>query len=65
MGTKLLLYLNRTIIVYNKLRALSIPGPLNLYGILALAGVVGPFVLILADLTAAFSEPRYDPIRDF
>ncbi len=50
--------------MYNKLRARSIPGPLNLYGILALAGVVGPFVLILADLTAAFSDPRYDPIRD-
>ncbi len=64
MGTKPLLYLNRTIIVYNKLRARSIPGPLNLYGILALAGVVGPFVLILTDLIAAFSEPKYDPIRD-
>ena len=64
MGTKLLLYLNRTIIVYHKLRARSIVGPLNLYGILALAGVVGPFVLILTDLIAAFSEPKYDPIRD-
>ena len=64
IGTKPLLYLNRTIVVYHKLRARSILGPLNVYGILALAGVVGPFVLILTDLTAAFSEPKYDPIRD-
>ena len=34
------------------------------HGILALAGVAGPFVLIIADLVAAFSEPRYDFIRD-
>ena len=63
-GTKPLLYLNRIIIVYSKLRARSIPGPLNVRGILALAGVVGPFVLIFAELIAAFSEPGYDPIRD-
>lgn len=50
--------------MYNKLRARSIPGPLNVHGILALAGVLGPFVLILAELTAAFSAPGYDPIRD-
>jgi len=31
---------------------------------LALAGVVGPFVLIITDLTAALSEPGYDLIRD-
>jgi len=50
--------------VYHKSRQWSILGPLNIYGILALAGVTGPFVLILADLIAGFSEPRYDPIRD-
>lgn len=64
MGTKQPLYRNRTIVVYHKLRARSILGPLNVYGILALAGVTGPVVLILADLTAAFSDQRYDLVRD-
>ena len=64
MGTKLPLYLNRTTIVYNEPRPRPILGPMNVYGILALAGVVGPFVLIIGDLTAAFSEPGYDLIRD-
>jgi len=50
--------------MYDKLRERSIPGPLNVRGILALAGVVGPFVLILAELIAAFSMPGYDPIRN-
>lgn len=31
---------------------------------LALAGVIGPLVLIAADLTAAISQPGYSPIRD-
>ncbi len=39
-------------------------GALDVRGILALAGVVGPFVLIVADLAAAFSEPGYNFIRD-
>jgi len=39
-------------------------GPLNAHSILALAGVVGPLVLIAADLTAAISQPGYSPIRD-
>ena len=39
-------------------------GALGVHGVLALAGVVGPFVLILADLIAAFSEPGYNFIRD-
>ncbi len=39
-------------------------GALDVRGILALAGVAGPFVLILADLAAAFSEPGYDFVRD-
>lgn len=39
-------------------------GPLNICSILALAGAVGPLVLVIADLTAAFSEPSYNPIRN-
>lgn len=45
-------------------RPRSIIGPLNIYSILALAGIVGPLVLIVADLTAALSEASYNPIRD-
>jgi hypothetical protein len=37
---------------------------IDVHGILALAGVVGPFVLVLADLVAAISEPKYNFIRD-
>ncbi len=50
--------------MYNKSIPRPIIGPLNIYGILALAGVAGPIVLILADLIAALSEPRYDLTRD-
>lgn len=39
-------------------------GALNIHGILALAGVVGPVVLIAADIVAALSEPEYSFIRD-
>lgn len=42
----------------------SIIGPLNIYGLLALAGVVGPIVLIIANLIASFSVSDYNPIRD-
>ena len=40
------------------------PGALDVHGILALAGIVGPLVLILTDLIAAFSTPKYNFIRD-
>jgi hypothetical protein len=42
----------------------SIIGPLNIYGLLALAGVVGPIVLIIANLIASFSVSDYNPIQD-
>ena len=45
-------------------RPRPIIGPLNVYSILALAGVVGPLVLIITDITAAYCEPGYNPIRD-
>ncbi len=50
--------------MYRKSRPRPILGPLNIYGILALAGVVGPLVLVFTDLTAAFYEPEYDLTRD-
>ncbi len=37
---------------------------LNVYGISALAGVIGPLVLIATDIAAAFYEPGYNLIRD-
>ncbi|MFC2047897.1 DUF998 domain-containing protein [Chloroflexota bacterium] len=49
---------------YPKWGVQPILGALNVHGILALAGVVGPVVLIVADLVAAFSGTTYDFIRD-
>ncbi len=50
--------------MYHRLRLRPILGPLNIFGILALAGIAGPIVLILADLVAALSEPGYNLVRD-
>jgi hypothetical membrane protein len=36
---------------------------LNTHGILALAGIVGPLILVTMDLIAAFTQPKYSPIR--
>ena len=49
---------------YPKWGTQPILGALSIHSILALAGVVGPVVLIVADIAAAFSEPTYDFIRD-
>jgi hypothetical protein len=46
----------------NKPRAII--GPLNVYSLLALAGIVGPVVLITTNLIAAFSVSDYSLIRD-
>jgi len=46
------------------LRQRPIIGPLNIYGLLALAGILGPPVLIIASYTAAFTAPGYNIIRD-
>ena len=46
------------------IKSRSIIGPLNIYSMLALSGVVGPLVLIVADLSAAISQQGYSPIRD-
>jgi len=45
-------------------RLRSIIGPLNVYSLLALAGIVGPVVLIITNLTASFSVSGYSLIRD-
>jgi len=45
-------------------RPSPIVGPLNVYSLLALAGIIGPLVFVIADLTAAFSEPNYNLVRD-
>ncbi|MGP8079925.1 MAG: DUF998 domain-containing protein [Dehalococcoidales bacterium] len=39
-------------------------GKLDIHGILAVAGIVGPLVLIALDLSAALAVPKYDLIRD-
>ena len=42
----------------------TIIGSLNVSGLLALAGISGPPILIIADYTAAFTSPGYNIIRD-
>ena len=42
----------------------SIIGPLNIYGISALAGITGPIIFISANITASFSNPVYSFIQD-
>jgi hypothetical membrane protein len=37
---------------------------LDVHGILALAGIVGPLVLIATDFAAAFSQPGYNFVKD-
>jgi hypothetical membrane protein len=39
-------------------------GMLDAFRILALAGMVGPLVLVALDIAAAVSEPKYSLIRD-
>lgn len=50
--------------MFEKSKPRSIFGPLNVYGVLALAGIVAPFMLGLADIIAALSSPEYDWARD-
>ena len=39
-------------------------GVLDAFGILTMAGMVGPLVLVALDIAAAVSEPKYSLIRD-
>lgn len=48
----------------NDWRSEPLLGTLDITGILALGGIVGPLVLIIADLSAAFSQTGYSFIRD-
>ncbi len=41
----------------------SVSGRLNVNSILALAGIAGPIILIITDLTVAFSDPGYNLVR--
>ena len=50
--------------MYEKVKSRSIIGPLRICNILALAGLVGPSIFIVTDLTAAISQPEYSAIRD-
>ncbi len=44
-------------------RPRPIIGRLNVYSLLALAGVIGPLVLVATDVTAAYFEPGYNLVR--
>ena len=50
--------------MYENSKPRTILGPLSVYGVLALTGVVAPVIFIAANLTAAFSSPNYNFIRD-
>lgn len=50
--------------MFEKSNPRSIIRLLNVYSLLALAGIVGPIVLGVADLAAGLSVPWYNPIRD-
>jgi MFS family permease len=39
-------------------------GPLDIHGLLAVAGIVGPLVLVVLDLAAALAVPKYNLVRD-
>lgn len=50
--------------MYQNSKPRTILGPLSVYGVLALTGVVAPVIFIIANLTAAFLSPGYKFIRD-
>jgi len=41
----------------------NIVGPLNIYGLLALAGIIGPIVFLMTNLTTTFTAHGYDLLR--
>jgi hypothetical membrane protein len=45
-------------------RLVSISKRLNIHNALALAGIVGPIVLVVGDLTASLSTPNYSLVSD-
>ena len=45
--------------IYNKIKLPSFFGRLNIHSALGMAGVVGPIMLIIGDLTASLSSPDY------
>ena len=51
--------------MYQDSKQPTILGPLSVYGVLALAGIVAPIIFIITNLIAAFSSyPDYNFIRD-
>ena len=51
--------------MYQDSKQLAILGPLNVYGVLSLAGIAAPIIFIMTNLIAAFSlYPDYKFIRD-
>ncbi len=51
--------------MYQDSKQPTILGPLSVYGVLALAGIIAPIIFIITNLIAAFSSyPGYNFIRD-
>jgi hypothetical membrane protein len=49
---------------YSKIKLPSFFGRLNIHSALGMAGVVGPIMLIIGDLTASLSSPDYSLVRN-
>lgn len=56
--------LNTQSIIQRLTKPLSIFKRMNVHSGLALAGIAGPVVLIVTDLTASMVNPAYSPVRD-
>jgi hypothetical protein len=50
--------------IYSKIKLPSFFGRLNIHSALAMAGVVGPIMLTIGDLTASLSSPDYSLVRN-
>ena len=55
---------SRIISISSKLKLPSFFGRLNIHSALAMAGMVGPIMLIIGDLTASLSSPDYSLVRN-
>jgi hypothetical protein len=50
--------------IYSKIKLPSFFGRLNIHSALAMAGMVGPIMLTIGDLTASLSSPDYSLVRN-
>jgi hypothetical protein len=56
--------LNKQSLIQLLAKPLSFFKRMNIHSVLALAGISGPVILIVTDLTASMLNPAYSPVRD-